>query len=725
MQARWWKTCGLSLAACLAALSGAMPAADSEAVRAAGPSGWYWQNPLPRDFQVSAIACRSATACVAAGFDGSIATTDDGGRHWTNRTSGIADGISYLACPGPTVCYALSSQVPYTGGAAQNVLFALLRSTDGGATWQTISPVRGATGQYVNDFTCPAPATCLLVVGNSSQTQAAPILRTADGGKTWQEEHPAGVEGISTILCPTATVCYAVGGTGAGSKLFRSDDSGKTWSGRGLASPKWLPAIACPGENSCFATTYTCNAGCWGIVRTTNGSKSWKKVAGNPTGHLLGALACPSVTTCYVLAASGSNAYNTAVAGTTNGGKNWSVHSLPDTASGLVCPSQAACYLNAGFGLLATQDGFRHTHETVARSSLHNLSLTDISCASATVCFAAGFRHVCDSIGGECDQIASPGAATANGGKTWTATPSPPELIARLSCPSEAVCYGVAGETGSTSFVERSGDGSRSWHRVFPASGLTASLTDITCPSVTTCYVTATYPGPGVQLVVLVTHDSGKSWVARRGIDTLAPGSAGTARPAGRRLASISCPNVSTCFVLAASFHPIASNPQSAPQSGATVALLVTRNGGTTWTRKSVPDIKAGDDSGDFNPPLACPTRTTCYVLRSNGNNFDPSSTGDVLVTHNGGTSWHRVVLQAGAILTGMACSTASACQVVGWGASFATEDGGKTWESERMAAGVPVPRLSSVACPAPGACYAVGGSSYAAVTIISTRAPG
>jgi hypothetical protein len=205
----------------------------------------------------------------------------------------------------------------------------------------------------------------------------------------------AGILGISTVVCPAATVCYAIGANNAGYPLLRSHDSGKTWSGSGLKPPKQLQAIACPGKNTCFGTAWTCPSGCWGIFRTTDGATSWKKVADSPAGHLPGALACPSVTTCYALAASRSNAYYTSVAGTTNGGTTWTGHHLPDSASDIMCSSQTTCFLNTGFTVLLTQDGFRHTRETLAHMVLHNLTLTDISCPSTTACYAASLGHVC------------------------------------------------------------------------------------------------------------------------------------------------------------------------------------------------------------------------------------------------------------------------------------------------------------------------------------------
>lgn len=737
MRLIWRRTYSISVLTCLAVLS-AVPAMKPEAARATSPAGWYWQNPLPHGNLLSAIACQAASACVAAGIDGSIATTNDAGQHWTNRTTGIAAGISFLACPGPTTCYALGTAAPAAGGTAQTATIVLLRSADGGGTWQPASHVQGDIHQSLNSFACPNLTTCLVGDGIYGQAEVPSILRTADGGKSWQGEYISGINAVSAIVCPTSIVCYAAGTTKSGTALVRSSDGGKTWSGRGVTSPGWPPTIACPAENTCFGVASPCNSGCPGIFLTTNGAKSWKRVADDPAGHPLSDLTCPSLTTCYALAATGSNAYNTSVVGTTTGGKTWSTHHLPDSASRIVCPGETTCFLDGDFTVLATQDGFAHTRETLAHSSLHNLGLTNISCPTTTACYAAGQRHICNSYGGECDQIAGPGAATANGGTTWTKTPAPPYLFVRLSCPSPTVCYGIGGPSaGQENFLARSRDGARTWQRVLPAGSLTARppappevsaeiLYDLSCVTVSTCYVTALM-APAGFLAVLVTHDGGEHWTVRSSIDHLAPGRAGVAQTAPgphRGLVRIVCPGIRMCFVLAATFHQVASSPQSPPHVEAAVVMLVTGDGGKTWTRKRGTEINAGDGGGTFRPPLACPTVTTCYLLLSNGSSLDPFSTGDVLVTTDGGASWRSTVVRVKAILTDIACPSADACWAAGLDGIFATADGGKTWQRQMMADGGQVPPLSSIACPAGGTCYAVGGPFYTAVTIIGTRAP-
>src|SRR5437660_11447297 len=100
-------TCSLASRVALAAhmaFVGCATLARAPRTIAAASSTWYWQNPLPRGYQLSAIACRSATSCAAVGIDGSIATTDDSGQRWTNRTTGIAAGLSDLSSPDPAHC---------------------------------------------------------------------------------------------------------------------------------------------------------------------------------------------------------------------------------------------------------------------------------------------------------------------------------------------------------------------------------------------------------------------------------------------------------------------------------------------------------------------------------------------------------------------------------------------------------------------------------------------
>ena len=78
-------------------------------------------------------------------------------------------------------------------------------------------------------------------------------------------------------------------------------------------------------------------------------------------------------------------------------------------------------------------------------------------------------------------------------------------------------------------------------------------VTDISCASVTVCYVTASLSGNhGPQFVVFRTADGGATWSTETGIDTLVK-TGSTNSPSEFGLGRLACPLVSTCFVSAAS----------------------------------------------------------------------------------------------------------------------------------------------------------------------------
>jgi hypothetical protein len=89
-----------------------------------------------------------------------------------------------------------------------------------------------------------------------------------------------------------------------------------------------------------------------------------------------------------------------------------------------------------------------------------------------------------------------------------------------------------------------------------------------------------------------------------------------------------------------------------------------------------------------------------------------------LLVTHDGGATWHQRIIGAPLSIGAISCNSAQACRVftspfctpscsvVTSASTFVTLDGGRTWQEQ-----VPPPvQVSGFACPAIDTCYAVGG---------------
>jgi hypothetical protein len=201
-----------------------------------GGTSWRWSD-TGSHFRLSSIACTDAHTCFAAGGldadcnddecwepeQGVVLLTRDGGATWQQVFYRAVDfgkhptmgaRLFAIACPTATTCLA-------TGHAI------LIETTNGGRSWQThpglaLGPLPHApkgslptTPIGLNPPTalvCPSAASCFA-------ESASGIGVTQDGGKTWHDisEPPAlGPIGhtYGGLTCPSPAVCYAAGWPG-------------------------------------------------------------------------------------------------------------------------------------------------------------------------------------------------------------------------------------------------------------------------------------------------------------------------------------------------------------------------------------------------------------------------------------------------------------------------------------------------------------------------------
>ena len=116
--------------------------------------------------------------------------------------------------------------------------------------------------------------------------------------------------------------------------------------------------------------------------------------------------------------------------------------------------------------------------------------------------------------------------------------------------------------------------------------------------------------------------------------------------------------------------------------------VLATTDGGATWATQTVP---AGVSS---LTGISCVSATTCEAVGYNYNTVTSTSTGVVLATTDGGTTWVTQTTPTGTgTLTGVSCATATVCEAVGATTSFglailATTNGGATWTAQIVPVG-------------------------------------
>ena len=134
-------------------------------------------------------------------------------------------------------------------------------------------------------------------------------------------------------------------------------------------------------------------------------------------------------------------------------------------------------------------------------------------------------------------------------------------------------------------------------------------------------------------------------------------------------LGAVACADAQRCWAVGV------PGPNDALPVGNATVIVATTDGGSTWTPQSV--------VGGYTPELsgiACPTKNDCIAVGSNG-----SSSGVIVVTHNGGANWQSATTPTGAIaVDSVICAGLAQCTaLVSNGTSVwsaRTDDFGQTW---------------------------------------------
>ncbi len=209
---------------------------------------WQWVNPLPQGNLINAMSALNQDTVLAVAEFGSIIRTTNGGTTWQviPTAAGTNEQLFAVQYTSSTIAYAVGES-----GRA-------LKSTDGGATWftQLIPTVKDLYGiSFVS-------ATTGWVAGASGT-----IFGTTNGGMTWIAETSGTIVTLYAIHFESPTIGWAVGTNGT---IIKSTNAGTTWTAQISGTTQALYSID-------FASTSVgWVAGAFGtILRTVNGGASW------------------------------------------------------------------------------------------------------------------------------------------------------------------------------------------------------------------------------------------------------------------------------------------------------------------------------------------------------------------------------------------------------------------------------------------------------------------
>jgi photosystem II stability/assembly factor-like uncharacterized protein len=388
--------------------------------------GRSWSARLLAD-GAGAIAASDDGAVWVGGAAGVFWRSTDGGATWTSTPNGTELAITSLAAVSLNEAWAVATEQRFTDvGPIEVTKSALLRTRDGGATWQRVFPHPQALTMFDVEFaggrgwliaSACAPETALTGC-NPDRTRR--LFRSDDGGASWtlpeagDELAPEAMDWVDRdrgyafrVTCelgspPPATVCS--------SRLYRSDDGGATWTDLGVETrPSVGVYIRFVSRERGWARAITCADDCrTEVLQTPNGGTTWHAIADN------------------------------------QGRFSPSDGAFDATSKTLVLP-------HGGITLFDLETGAIEDAQTDTSLPFVSVQFESRTRGYASADHAHFYR-------------------TDDGGRTWTDMPQPPHTFSRIAPVGHGVIWvvgasrGVCGEPGCNS-VNRSLDGGTSWEQ--------------------------------------------------------------------------------------------------------------------------------------------------------------------------------------------------------------------------------------------------------------------
>lgn len=206
---------------------------------------------------------------LAVGYAGKILRTTDGGGSWERiLPEGVLTQRNYT-----TVRYVNEETVFAFGGRdyINDTLQTIIKSTDRGETWNT---VRDANGRWLKGAHFITENTAFAVGGKGT------IIKTTDGGNNWTSVNPPLTDReLNAVYFINETTGFIAGGNFAVfdtvnsvRTLLKTTDGGNTWNVVFNEAGGWLTAINFIDENTGYITGDGAQ-----LYKTTDGGNSWMR----------------------------------------------------------------------------------------------------------------------------------------------------------------------------------------------------------------------------------------------------------------------------------------------------------------------------------------------------------------------------------------------------------------------------------------------------------------
>ncbi len=495
-----------------------------------GTQGWYWQMPQPAGGDLGGVAFPTAQAVWTVGLGGLVLHSADAGATWTAQATGSAADL-----------WSVSFADGQNGAVCGD---AVLTTADGGVTWTDKTPARTLAKGLANVSLVDAAHLWVATTDGA-------VLRSTDGGRTWQRSGLAGYKGAVTCDFVDASHGWAAGDNG---RVWQTVDGGSSWTSEvsGLPSRDSVIQVAFYDRQHGWLLALDNYYGGSLALATDDGGAHWRRCANVNSGAI--GIAATGPQSAWLVA----NDYSSMGPGlgsgavlqhTSDGGRRWDSSSINAPASPLAIASRGNAVCAVGSGIVVSADSgatwrvassgqdYSFTGASVVSPTdlwavdmngalLHSTDGTRWAEQDTPVRWASMFAGVCfpDAangwVVGSVDQNGDGGVIlhTANGGATWA-----PQL-SNLSGPLSGVDFvddsngwAVSDEPfpigiGAATCIERTTDGGLTWVPLYVANG--AALNVVQFRDASTGWTGGSYqPAPNEDVAaVFATANGGLTW---------------------------------------------------------------------------------------------------------------------------------------------------------------------------------------------------------------------
>ncbi len=364
----------------------------------------------------------------AIGYYGFVAKTTNGGDLWFSQSFSSINSNTMYGVAGN------GDQVIYVVGNNNSVL----KSTNGGGSWQSLTVNFGATIDLRDVYVQPGTNGMeVLIAGENNR-----IAKSTDGGISWLIHNPGGTEDLWGIDLNSNGIGLAAGTSGI---IHRSTDGGDTWSQVTSPTDETLYSISFADANVAYA-----NGRRGTVLKSTDAGITWVRLGYMFTETTLEDVSFANSSVGYVVGTSFA-------AKTTDGGNTFSILNtgFSDKLYEVSAVNENLVFASGKLGAVIRSTNGGTDWQALSTGLATNVDLLAIDFLNENTGYAAGTDGIV--------------IKTTDGGATWlNKNISSTSLLWDMDFVSETTGWIVG--TGEKIF--RTTDGGNSWNEQFSGGGL-------------------------------------------------------------------------------------------------------------------------------------------------------------------------------------------------------------------------------------------------------------